>query len=248
MTDSCLLRAATAAVLLFALPPKAGAHDSAAPHFDLGKIIALDATITKFEFVNPHGYVFFTAPDAAGKPAAWRCELAAKVALTRMGWTQYTFRPGQHVTIKGSPARREENVCYLTSFITADGKEIMREAVISPETHGRGPAVVRDAGNRPERLLDGHPNLQGFWVSQDGPGGRGRGGRGRGGPGRPGGPGRGGQPELTAEGEGAGKGYDQRFDDPGLKCSISNIIFGWTHDQHVNEIVQKSDSITLNYG
>jgi len=33
-----------------------------------------------------------------------------------------------------------------------------------------------------------------------------------------------------------------------LKCSIGNIIFGWTHDQHVNRIQQTSDSLVLTYG
>ena len=44
------------------------------------------------------------------------------------------------------------------------------------------------------------------------------------------------------------KNYDQRFDDPAIKCSPANIIFGWTHDQHVNEITQKADSMTLKFG
>ena len=33
-----------------------------------------------------------------------------------------------------------------------------------------------------------------------------------------------------------------------MKCSPANILFGWTHDQHVNEITQKNDAITLKYG
>ena len=47
---------------------QAMAHHSAAPHYDLQKELSLSATVTKFEFVNPHGYVFFNTPDGA----AWQ--------------------------------------------------------------------------------------------------------------------------------------------------------------------------------
>jgi len=41
---------------------------------------------------------------------------------------------------------------------------------------------------------------------------------------------------------------DQRFDDPAIFCNRVNIIFGWAHDQHVNEITQKGNEVTLQYG
>jgi hypothetical protein len=111
------------------------------------------------------------------------------------------------------------------------------------------------------------PLLAGYWVSaDDGPGaarGRRGGGGERGGPperggrgeeppgGRAGGGGRGrggGMPQPTAAGIAAAGNYDQRFDDPALKCSVGNILFGWTHDQNVNEILQTPTTLTLKYG
>lgn len=126
--------------------------------------------------------------------------------------------------------------------------------------------------------IPAQPDLQGYWVSQGGPGGGGppgggppgaggppgggppRGGGflppGVGGPpggGPPGGPsgrgpGGGSRPEPSDAGIAAAKGYEQPFDDPGLKCDIANIIFGWTHDQNINEISVGKDTITLKYG
>ena len=68
----------------------------------------------------------------------------------------------------------------------------------------------------------------------------------RGRPGGPGGPPN--RPEPTAAGVAAAARYDQRFDDPATTCSPANILFGWTHDQHVNEIVQRDGEIGLRYG
>jgi hypothetical protein len=47
---------------------------------------------------------------------------------------------------------------------------------------------------------------------------------------------------TNSAGEVAGQRYDQRFDDPATTCNPANILFGWTHDQHVNEIAERRRS------
>ena len=240
------------------------AHHSAAPHYDLEKHIELKGVVTQFKFVNPHAYVFFDVTETTGKKTSWRCELAAATVLARLGWGLDIFPMKEAITIKGSPARREDNVCMLTSFIRADGIEITREADVTKLYANRPTAakLAPSATVRPVRLADGHVNLAGPWM----PAGRGGGPRGGGRPGapgdaaapgaragRPGGPGgggRGGDPatDATEAGLAASKKYDQKFDDPAIKCDPANIMFGWTHDRHVNEIVQTKDTITLKYG
>jgi hypothetical protein len=108
-----------------------------------------------------------------------------------------------------------------------------------------------------------HPDLSGYWVSQGGGPGAGPGGGRPPGPGGPpngerpfppgggppgGGPPGGGRAQPTEAGVAAAKGYEQPFDDPAIKCDIANILFGWTHDQNINEIVQGRNTITLKYG
>ena len=203
--------------------------------------------------------------DPSGKQISGRCELPAVTALARSGWTSKTLVPGETVTIKGSPGRNEENVCYMNSFVRENGQEISRSEELTKG--GANPLATLASANRatprPARLPNGHPNLRGPWVGV-GAEGRGPGGRGPGGPGgpdRPGadgkqgppgrGPGgRGGppRPEETPAGALAAKNYDQPFDDPAIKCDPANILFGWVHDRHVNEIIQKDDEITFKYG
>ncbi len=247
-----------AAALLGGVTAPAGAHHSAAPHFDLEKTVVLNGVVTRFEFVNPHAYVYFDVRGAEGVVAPWRCELAARVALMRLGWTVDLFPAGRKLTFKGAPARREENVCMLTSFAGEDGVEIGRNDDVT-RLRSAAPLTVASAiqpGSRPARLANGLPNLKGPWVAQFGPG-RGRPGGPPGGPGGrpggPGGPGRGpggpgGGLEPTAAGALAAEKYDQRFDDPAIKCNPANVLFGWTHDQHVNEVVQQDNEVILQYG
>ncbi len=255
MPRNYAIAGACATILWCFLPPAAAHHSSSG--YDLGKTIELRVTVTKFEFVNPHAYVFFTLPDANGKPAEGRCELPALTALSRLGWTRTTFRPGQKVTIKGAPARHEENVCMLQSFIGEDGREISRTEDLTKTgaSAALNPPTANPRATRPARLPNGRPNLQGLWLAVGGPDGRGPlnrgiGELGRGGPPPPGGRGRGGppRPEVTPAGALAARDYDQPFDDPAIKCDPANILFAWVHDRHVNEIVQKNDEIILKYG
>ncbi|MGC3979994.1 MAG: DUF6152 family protein [Steroidobacteraceae bacterium] len=256
---------------LLSTPYLAVAHHSAAPHYDMEKQISIAGVVSKFEFVNPHAYVYFIAL-LDGQQQSWRCELSARAFLDRMGWTANTFTVGQKVTFKGAPARREEHVCMLNSFVRADGMEVDARANLL--AGGVRQAAPLPLATKVETKSDSAaatkaPSLSGYWVAQNqgGPGGGPGGGMGPGGPGGPGmGPGMGleirmgsggmasfsagggGRPEASAAGVQAAKTYDQRFDDPAIKCSAGNIIFGWTHDQNVNEIIQTDKSITLKYG
>ena len=240
----------------------ASAHHSSSA-YNLNKSIEWKIVVTEFQFVNPHSYVFFNMQDASGKRVSGRCELPAVTTLARVGWTSKTLVPGEKVTIKGAPGRNEENVCMLQSFIRENGQEISRSEDLTKG--GANPlatlASANKAASRPERLANGHPNLQGPWVGVGiegrGPSGRGRGGfgppngaRGPGADGKKGPPGRGGppRPEETPAGALAAKSYDQPFDDPAIKCDPANILFGWVHDRHVNDIIQKENEITLKYG
>jgi hypothetical protein len=233
----------------------ATAHHSSTA-YDLTQHIEWKVTVTQFQFVNPHAYVFFTMQDASGKDIKGRCELPAVTSLQRVGWTRTTLVPGQKILIKGSPGRNEANVCFMNSFIGEDGREIIRSEDFTKGGADPLATLASANANRPARLPNGHPNLNGPWVGVGvegrGPGGRGPGPDGKkGGPGlegKKGGPGRGPRPEETEAGKTAAAKYDQPFDDPAIKCDPANILFGWVHDRHVNEIKQTDKEITLTYG
>lgn len=134
--------------------------------YDQSKLLELKGTVSKFEFVNPHSYVYFVAPDRKGVPQSWRCELAAAGTLARLGWTKSTFTPGQTVTIKGAAGRNEPNVCVLNSFVLANGQELSARQDFTKG--GPNPlATLAKAPSRPARLPNGRPNLAGAWASPD---------------------------------------------------------------------------------
>lgn len=240
--------------------PASFAHHSNAPHFDNTQEVSVSGIVTEWAFVNPHAYVYFDVTDEAGEVNNWRCESTAASSLRRNGYSQETFVPGQAITVVGSPARREDYHCGLTSIVFPDGTVVARnDALPEDKRVGELPTVVASAAPRAEYLANGQPNISGYWVraGRGGPppaaGGRPAGGPPGGPPGRgPGGPGGGGprgpQIALTAAGQAVQDAYEQIYDDPGIHCDIGNIFFGWTHDGHVNEITQYDDRVVMQYG
>ncbi|MFP6829169.1 MAG: DUF6152 family protein [Gammaproteobacteria bacterium] len=219
------------AMLLVMAAPSLYGHHSVGPNFDLAQeIVLMGAVITEFKFVNPHVYLYVEVPGEKGAIADWRCEMAAASRLKRRGWTAETLVPGQTISIDGSPGRREENVCHVTTITREDGS-ILAEYAGRPTPAEASTALASDAviRSRPAYLSNGQPNLRGPWVST--------------------------QPSLdmpeiepTAAGEQAGAGLVRHFDSPVLRCQPTNILFDWIFERMTNDIYQDDDTITLQYG
>ena len=242
-------------LISFAVAAGAYAHHSAAPHFDMDNPITVEGVITELRLVNPHAYVYFDVTDDTGEVANWRCELAGGTGMRRRGWTDDSLMPGQAITMTGSPARREERVCH-TSFIEfEDGTRTARNG---PPPEFEAAAAVEETPvvtGWTAYLPNGQPNLGGPWIRQ-GMGGMGGPPAGMGAPPGGAGPGAapggmgggGGRPAPTAAGLAAAADYEQPYDDPAIHCHPANIIFGFTHDSHVNDIYQSDDTVTIQYG
>ena len=245
--------------ILVALGSAAGdyAHHSAAPHFDMDNPVTVEGVITELRLVNPHAYVYFDVTGDTGEVANWRCELAGGTGMRRRGWTDDSLVPGQAITMTGAPARREDRVCYTNFIEFEDGTRIAR----NDPPPGFEAAPAADAPEAPETwtayLPNGQPNLGGPWVRQGmgggmgpppGGAGAGPGGMGPAPGGMAGGAPGGGRPAPTEAGLAAAADYEQPFDDPAIHCHPANIIFGFTHDSHVNDIYQTDDTVTIQYG
>jgi hypothetical protein len=128
-------------------------------NFDLNKDVAISGTVSKLAFVNPHSWLYVNVAGADGKTVEWRCEMRAATVLRRSGWSEEWFAQGTAVSITGSPDRNAPNTCYLGTITFADGTSMDRYGQ-------RQKAEVAVAANRPERLANGDPNLNGDWAGE----------------------------------------------------------------------------------
>jgi hypothetical protein len=97
------------------------AHHGVAAHYDDSKSVSLDGTVSEFQFINPHSFVYLRVKGADGREAVWHCEMASRSVLERNGLTVQMFAPGKHVRIEGSQARQNPTGCALREAHFDDG-------------------------------------------------------------------------------------------------------------------------------
>src|SRR5580658_8053916 len=83
---------------LFAISAPLFAHHGRTG-YDNKKVLTVKATVTKFEWSNPHIQILFDAPDEKGVIQHWDVEGTNPFGASRAGWTKDSFKPGDQVTI-----------------------------------------------------------------------------------------------------------------------------------------------------
>jgi hypothetical protein len=85
--------------------------------------ILKDATVTRFQWGNPHSIVFFDAKDAGGKLLHWAAEAGSPSALSLIGWSKNAIQPGDKMTVYVFRAKSGNPVGRLNKLVLADGTE-----------------------------------------------------------------------------------------------------------------------------
>jgi hypothetical protein len=83
-----------------------------------------NATVTKFNWANPHALIDFDAKDAKGNPVHMVVETAAPQALRLIGWTKTSVAPGDVITVRMYVAKNGNPAGRLNKIILADGSEL----------------------------------------------------------------------------------------------------------------------------
>jgi hypothetical protein len=113
--------AVVAGTLLISMP--ALAHHGGATLYDLKKEVTLKATITEFQWTNPHVEIGFDGVDAKGKVSHWLLEDNSTPVLVTRGWTRRTLKYGDVVTITFNPGLKS-NIGKVVKIVWPDGKEM----------------------------------------------------------------------------------------------------------------------------
>ena len=113
-------------VLLAARPGVA--HHAFAAEFDSDKPVKLTGAVTRLDWTNPHAWIYVDIKDETGKVANWGFELASPNGLMRNGWTRFSLKPGDVVTIEGSRAKNGSTNANAQVVMTSTGQKLFAGA------------------------------------------------------------------------------------------------------------------------
>jgi len=107
-------------LLLAAMP--AFAHHSFAAEFDEHQSVTLTGSLTKMEWVNPHGWIYVDVKGANGTVVNWAIEAVAPNALLRRGLRKEDFPIGSEVIVKGYRAKNGKAMANGRTVTFRDGR------------------------------------------------------------------------------------------------------------------------------
>ena len=109
----------------------AHAHHSFAM-FDNEHQIKITGTVSKFDWQNPHIYIFATGGEAGKEAKAWTIEGASPGILNRIGWKFNIVKAGDKVTMIIAPLRSGEPGGLLKEITLPDGRVLNNGGFAGP--------------------------------------------------------------------------------------------------------------------
>jgi len=110
--------------VLLPLSEVALTHHNAASHYLVDQKITVEGVVTRFRLINPHARIYFDVTTEDGDVQKWLGEGNASSVLRRLGWTDGQLKPGEKITITGSPARDGSHKIDWERIVLADGTEL----------------------------------------------------------------------------------------------------------------------------
>jgi len=115
---------AAAAALLLLTAIRASAHHGFATMYDENKFITVSGIVTRFEWTNPHAWLYVDGKDVNGKVGTWRFEMGSPGGLISRGWKRTALKQGDQVTVDGYGAKDGSNVANARIVTLPDGRKL----------------------------------------------------------------------------------------------------------------------------
>ncbi len=106
------------------LPPAAHAHHSFGAEFDASKVVHLVGTVVKFEWSNPHSWLYMDVKEPNGTVEHWKIEGGAPSLLLRRGWNRNSLPAGIKVVVNAYQARTGQFRASARDIVFPDGRKL----------------------------------------------------------------------------------------------------------------------------
>ena len=90
--------------LPFSFARKTQAHHSTAM-YDMANPVTVKGSVKRFEWTNPHAFIFLDVKDEKAGSVEWEIELMSLNHLRSYGWMRTTVKPGDDISCTGGAAK-----------------------------------------------------------------------------------------------------------------------------------------------
>ena len=98
------------------------AHHAFAAEFDEHQPVTLKGTLTRMEWVNPHGWLYVDVKEPDGTVTNWAIEAGTPNALLKRGLRKEDFPAGIEVVITGYRAKNGTRTANGRTVTLSDGR------------------------------------------------------------------------------------------------------------------------------
>jgi hypothetical protein len=117
------LTAATVAFSMLLTATPSFAHHSTAM-YNMANPTTVTGVVKRFEWTNPHAYIYLEVKDEQGKTVEWAVEMMSLNHLKSYGWSHSTVMPGDVITCTGGAAKSGDPAMLSSLIKLADGRMI----------------------------------------------------------------------------------------------------------------------------
>ena len=118
-----MTKVARAGLLCCLLAATADAHHSFAM-FDTARVVEVSATVSEFQWTNPHVWIEIVVESEDGSEQQWSIEGLGPNTLFRRGWRPDSFKPGDEIAIRFYPMRDGSHAGGYIGAKFADGSTL----------------------------------------------------------------------------------------------------------------------------
>jgi hypothetical protein len=108
------------------------AHHAFAAEYDTNKPLELKGTLTKMEWVNPHGWLYMETKQPDGTTKKWTIETSGPAQMSRRGLKKTDFSAGMGLTVKGYQGIKDQALANGRTLVLADGRSFYIGSVGGP--------------------------------------------------------------------------------------------------------------------
>ena len=97
------------------------AHHSTAM-YNMATPVTVTGVVKRFEWTNPHAFVFLDVKDEKGNIVEWEVEMMSLNHLRGYGWTRNTVKPGDTISCTGGAAKSGDASMISSYMKLGDGR------------------------------------------------------------------------------------------------------------------------------